>query len=147
MSVNRALILGRVGKDPELNQTKNGTMVCKFSIATANKWTAQDGTKQESTTWHNIVAWGKQATAIGEFVVKGQELFVEGRIENRSYDDKDGNKRYISEIVLTSFSFVGSKADNAKSNKTEQPIKRDSSMGGSFDPDNTNGFDDSQLPF
>ena len=140
MSVNLAIILGNVGKDPELTYTASGKAVCKLSIATTNNWVGADKQKYESTTWHNVVAWGRQAEVIKEYVFKGSQIHVIGRIENRSYE-KDGQTRYISEIVLTSFSFVGSKADNAKSNKTEQPVKRDNSMDGSF------GFDESSLPF
>lgn len=112
MSVNRAIILGRLGKDPELRYTEAGKAVCTFSVATGEKWTGQDGQKNEKTTWHNIVAWGKQAETITEYLSKGREIYIEGRIENRSYDDKEGNKKYISEVVVQSFQFVGSKSDS-----------------------------------
>ena len=134
MSVNLAIILGNVGKDPELTYTASGKAVCKLSIATTNNWVGADKQKYESTTWHNVVAWGRQAEVIKEHVFKGSQLHVMGRIENRSYDDKDGNKRYISEIVLTSFSFVGGKKDQEQSNRIEQPVKRQDSSA-RVDPD------------
>lgn len=114
MSVNKAFLLGRLGKDPELKFTPSGTAVCNFSIATSRKWKGKDDQKQEATTWHNVVAWGKQAETIKEYVGKGQEIHIIGRIDNRSYEDKEGNKKYISEVVVEDFSFVGSKADNQK---------------------------------
>ena len=111
MSVNKAMLLGRLGGDPELKMLDNGRAMCKFSLATSEKWTGKDGVKHDDTTWHNIVAWGKQAEVMKEHLKKGQEVHVEGRIDNRSYE-KDGTKRYISEVIVQQFSFVGSKADN-----------------------------------
>jgi single-strand DNA-binding protein len=141
MSVNKAILLGRLGKDPELRYTPSGKAVASFPLATSERWTGQDGQKQESTTWHNIVAWGRQAEVMKEYLTKGQEVFIEGRIDNRSYDDKEGNKRYISEVVVQNFQFVGSRGDSGGRPQGEpQPepeIQRDSSPGG----------DDDDLPF
>lgn len=113
MSVNKAILIGRLGKDPELRFTSGGKAVCTFSLATSERWSAADGQKNESTTWHNIVAWGKQAEVIKEYLAKGREVYIEGRIANRSYDDKDGNKKYISEVVVQNFQFIGGRGDNA----------------------------------
>ncbi len=115
MSVNKAILIGRLGKDPELRYTSGGKAVASFSLATSERWSAADGTKQESTTWHNIVVWGKQAEIMKEYLSKGREVYIEGRIANRSYEDKDGVKKYISEVVVQSFQFVGSKGDAASS--------------------------------
>ncbi len=115
MSVNKAILIGRLGKDPELRYTSGGKAVASFSLATSERWSAADGQKQESTTWHNIVVWGKQAEVMKEYLSKGREVYIEGRIANRSYDDKEGNKKYISEVVVQSFQFVGSKGDSASS--------------------------------
>ncbi len=109
MAVNKAILIGNLGKDPELKYTPSGKAVATFSLATTERWTGQDGQKNESTTWHNIVAWGKQAEVIKEYLSKGRQIYIEGRIVNRSYDDKDGNKRYISEIVVQNFQFLGTK--------------------------------------
>ena len=116
MSVNKAILIGNLGKDPELRYTPSG-----FSIATTERWTGQDGQKNESTTWHNIVAWGKQAEVIKEYLSKGRQIYVEGRIVNRSYDDKDGNKRYISEIVVQSFQFIGNRGESGGGSSDYQP--------------------------
>lgn len=113
MSVNKAILIGRLGKDPELRYTTSGKPVASFSLATTNRWSGQDGQRQESTTWHNIVAWGKQAEFCKEYLTKGREIYVEGRIENRSYDDKDGNKKYISEIVVETIQFIGNRPAGA----------------------------------
>ncbi len=112
MSVNKAILIGHLGKDPELRYTQSGRAVASFTLATNERWTTQDGQKQESTTWHNIVAWGKQAEVIKEYLSKGRQIYIEGRIANRSYDDKEGNKRYVSEVVVQNFQFLGSRGDS-----------------------------------
>ncbi len=105
--VNKAIIIGNLGRDPEVRFTPSGRAVAKFSVATTEKWTDQQGQKQEKTEWHNIVVWGKQAETCGQYLAKGRQVFVEGRITNRSYDDKDGNKRYITEIIARDVRFLG----------------------------------------
>jgi len=130
MSVNKAILIGNLGADPELRYTPTGKAVANFSLATSESWKDGDGNKQEETTWHNIVAWGKQAEVMKEYLTKGQQVYIEGRIKNSTYDDKDGVKKYKSEVVVQNFSFIGKKSDNAsKSNpgdngsgwKTEEP--------------------------
>ncbi len=111
MSVNKAILIGRLGKDPELKYTQSGKAVANFSLATSERWKGQDGQSNESTTWHNIVAWGRTAEVMKEYLHKGKEVYIEGRIENRSYDDKEGNKKYISEVVVQNFQFIGSRSD------------------------------------
>ena len=112
MSVNKAILIGNLGKDPELKYTQSGKAVASFSLATTDRWTSQDGQKQEQTVWHNIVAWGRTAELAKEYLAKGRQVYIEGRIVNRSYDDKEGNKKYISEIVVTSLQFLGSRSDS-----------------------------------
>jgi single-strand DNA-binding protein len=111
MSVNKAILIGNLGADPELRYTPGGQAVTTFRLATTERWTGQDGQKNERTVWHNIVAWGKQAEIVKEYLSKGRQVYVEGRIDNRSYDDKEGNKRYVSEIVAQRVQFLGSRAD------------------------------------
>ena len=120
MSVNKAILIGRLGKDPELRYTPGGKAVASFSLATTERWTGDDGQRNESTTWHNIVAWGKQAELMKEYLSKGREVYIEGRISNRSYDDKEGNKRYISEIVVQNFQFIGSRGDASSNGPSRQ---------------------------
>ena len=106
-SLNKACILGNAGKDAEIRYTNNGKAVATFSIATSESWKDQSGAMQERTTWHNIVAWERLAEICGNYVKKGKQLYIEGRIQNRSYDDKDGVKKYISEIVATDLILLG----------------------------------------
>jgi len=109
VSVNKAILIGRLGKDPELKNTESGKAVCNFSLATSERWTDNEGERQEKTTWHNIVAWKKLAENMAKYLTKGREVYIEGRIENRSYEDKEGNTKYISEVVAQNCQFVGSK--------------------------------------
>ena len=139
MSVNKAILVGNLGRDPELRSTTGGKSVTTFSMATTERWTTQDGLKEESTTWHNIVAWGRQAEVIKEYLHKGSQVYIEGRIVNRSYDDKEGNKRYISEVVVQSFQFIGGKS----SPETSEPTNPGH---GSEDSQSADSGDDS-LPF
>lgn len=101
-SLNKAQVIGHVGKDAEVRYTGTGTPVATFSVATTESWKDKaSGQMQERTEWHNIVAWSRLAEICGEYVKKGRRVYIEGRIQNRSYDDKDGNKRYTSEIVAS----------------------------------------------
>ncbi len=115
MSVNKAILVGNLGKDPEIRFTGTGKAVCKFPLATTTTWNDNDGNKQERTEWHNIIVWGKQGENCGKFLSKGRQVFVEGEIRSRSYDDKDGNKRYITEIIAMSVRFLGGGAGGGRS--------------------------------
>ena len=107
MSLNKVLLIGNLGKDPEVRFTPSGKAVARFSIATSETWNDQDGQKQERTEWHNIVVWGKQGESCGQYLSKGRQVFIEGQIRNRQYDDKDGNKKYITEITAMRVQFLG----------------------------------------
>ncbi|MCD6186670.1 MAG: single-stranded DNA-binding protein [Desulfuromusa sp.] len=109
MSVNKAILVGNLGKDPELRYTASGKAVATFSLATTSSFKDREGNKQ--TEWHNIVAWGQLAEICGKYLHKGKQVYVEGRIQNRSYDDRDGNKRYISEVVVNEMQMLGSRDD------------------------------------
>src|SRR6476620_583829 len=99
MSVNKVILVGNLGKDPEVRFTQTGSAVANFSIATSEQWNDRDGKRQERTEWHNIVVWGKQAETCGQYLAKGRQVYVEGSIRTRSYDDKSGVKRYLTEVV------------------------------------------------
>ncbi|MBI2350124.1 MAG: single-stranded DNA-binding protein [Deltaproteobacteria bacterium] len=107
MSVNKAILIGNLGKDPEVRFTANGRAVARFPIATSEVWNDAEGNRQERTEWHNIVVWGKQGESCGQYLAKGRQVFVEGSIRTRTYDDKSGNKRYITEIVAQRVRFLG----------------------------------------
>ncbi len=115
-SYNRAVLMGNVGKDPEVRYTGSGVAVASFSLATSDGW----GDKEE-TNWHTIVAWKKTAEICGQYVKKGSPLLVEGRIQYRSYDAKDGSKRYVTEIVADRVVLLGSKSDKATAQNTAEP--------------------------
>jgi single-strand DNA-binding protein len=123
MSVNKAILIGNLGRDPELRYTPSGRAVVSFPLATTDQWTGQDGQRNEKTVWHNIVAWGKQAEVMKEYLRKGRQVYVEGRIDNRSYEKKDGSgKAYISEVVVQNFQFLGGRPENAGGRtETEAP--------------------------
>jgi single-strand DNA-binding protein len=99
-SVNKVILIGNLGKDPELRYTNSGTAVATFSVATNESRKDQSGNIQEKTEWHNIVAWSKLAEICGEYLKKGSKLYLEGRLQYRTYDDKNGVKRYVTEIVM-----------------------------------------------
>lgn len=109
-SLNRVMLIGNLGKDPELRYTTSGVAVATFSLATNESWKDQDGNLQERTEWHNIVAWKKLAEICGEWLKKGKKIYVEGRIQTRSYDDKNtGAKKYMTEIVADNIIMLDSK--------------------------------------
>ena len=107
--LNSCNFIGRVGKDPELRHTQGGSPVVSFSMACSESWKDKVGQKQEKTEWINCVAWGKLAEIIGEYVNKGDLLFVSGKFTTRKWDDKDGNTRYSSEIVVSEMKMLGGK--------------------------------------
>ena len=107
MSVNKAILIGNLGRDPEVRFTGSGKAVANFSIATSEVFSDAQGQRQERTEWHNIVVWGKQAETCGQYLQKGRQVYIEGSIRSRQYDDKDGNKRYITEIVAQRVQFLG----------------------------------------
>ena len=100
-SLNKQILLGHLGRDPEIKFTQSGKAVTNFSLATSNKWKDKAGNWQEEVEWHNIVAWGKLAEIAGEYYKKGYLVYVEGSKKTRTYDDKDGGKKYVVETVAT----------------------------------------------
>ena len=110
-SLNRVMLIGNLGKDPELRYTTSGVAIATFSLATNESWKDQDGNTQERTEWHNIVAWKKLAEICGEWLKKGKKVYIEGRIQTRSYDDKNTvTKKYITEIVAENMIMLDSKS-------------------------------------
>jgi len=97
-SVNKVILIGNLGRDPEVKYTQGGTAVANLSVATNEVWTDKAGQKQERTEWHRVVVWGKQAQVISEHLAKGKQIYVEGSLQTRSWDDREGNKRYTTEI-------------------------------------------------
>jgi len=108
-SVNKAILIGNLGADPELRYTQSGSAVANFNIATTEKWRDKDGQQQERTEWHRIVLWSRLAEIAKEYLRKGSSVYIEGRIQTRNYDDKDGVKRYITEIVGDRMQLLGAR--------------------------------------
>ncbi len=97
--VNKVILLGNLGKDPETRFTPNGKAVTRFSLATSNTWVGANGEKQQATEWHTVVVWGKQGEACSQYLEKGRQVYVEGALRHRSYDNKDGKEQHVTEIV------------------------------------------------
>ena len=106
--LNRVMLIGNLGADPEVKYTPNGTAVTNFRIATSEKWKDKEGKAQERTEWHRIVTFGKLAEICGEYLAKGKQVYIEGRIQTRSWDNKDGNKKYMTEVVADKMQMLGS---------------------------------------
>jgi single-strand DNA-binding protein len=113
MAVNKVILVGNLGRDPEIRYTPGGKAVARFPVATGEVWTDAEGNRQERTEWHNIVVWGKQAETCSQYLSKGRQVFVEGSIRSRAYDDRDGNKRYITEIIGQRVQFLGGRGGEA----------------------------------
>jgi single-strand DNA-binding protein len=111
-SLNKAMLIGHLGKDPEIRYTPEGTQVATFSLATSDNWTDKNGSRQERTEWHNIVAWTRLADLAKRFLSKGRQVYVEGRIQTREWNDRDGNKKRRTEIVASQIVLLGSRPQN-----------------------------------
>jgi len=146
-SVNKAIIVGNLGADPELRHTPNGQAVCELRIATSSSWT-KNGEKHEQTEWHRVVVWGKQAEATAKYLSKGRQVYVEGRIQTRSWDDKDGTKRYMTEIIASDVQFLGGKGGdgNERVQRTGDPSRGAAGdVSSMYSPDG--GGPDDDIPF
>jgi single-strand DNA-binding protein len=139
--INKVIIIGRLGNDPEVRYTPSGAAVAKFSVATSEEWKDKNtGEKKERTEWHRITAWGKLGEICGEYLAKGRQVYVEGRLQTSSYDDKDGVKRYSTEIVASDVQFLGSKESGGGRSGGGSPSREP--MGGQGPPPS-----DDDIPF
>ena len=148
MSVNKVILVGNVGKDPEVRHLDSGVAVANFPLATSESYVAKNGDKVTTTEWHNIVLWRGLADVAEKYVTKGRQLYIEGRIRTRSYDDKDGNKRYVTEIYGDVMQMLGSKdsqSGGSSSPQNENYASSDSISANEPEPDDPGGDDD--LPF
>lgn len=139
MSVNKVIIVGRLGADPELKTLGSGQAVANFNLATSENWVDRDGQKQERTEWHRIVVWGKLAEICRQYLSKGRQVFVEGKLQTRSWEDQQGQKRYTTEIVASNVQFIGGANDRPQASQ---------SQGGAMDFSPEPSFDSSEeIPF
>ena len=120
-SVNKVILLGNLGADPEVRYTNSGTAVANFRIATNERWTDRNGESQERTEWHNIVAWSKLGEICGKYLKKGKPVFVEGRLQTRSWEDQSGNKRYTTEIVAQQMQMLGRPGETNEGSSNWEP--------------------------
>ena len=141
MSVNKVILVGNVGKDPEVKHLESNVSVANFTLATSESYTNKSGEKVTTTEWHNIVCWRNQATLAENYIRKGSQIYIDGRIRTRSYDAADGSKRYITEIYADSIQLLGKKTDGStnegiKANETphlSEPTGGQSSYNGNAD--------------
>jgi single-strand DNA-binding protein len=112
MSVNKVILVGNVGKDPEVKHLENDLSFAKFPLATSERFKTKTGERAERTEWHNVVVWRGLAKVVEDYVKKGTQLYIEGRIQTRKYQDKDGNDRYITEIVADNMQMLGRKSSD-----------------------------------
>jgi single-strand DNA-binding protein len=138
--VNRVIIVGRLGADPDVKYLPNGTAVCKLSVATSESWKNKEtGEKEEKTEWHRVVMWRRLAEIAGEYLHKGSQCYVEGKLVTRSWEDKDGIKRYSTEIQASSMQLLDGKRDSGTASKDYY---------GDPPPDRANGVPvDDDIPF
>ncbi len=150
--VNKVILVGNLGRDPEVRYTKSGQAVASFSLATSERWTGKDGNKEEKTEWHRIVAWGKLGEICGEYLSKGKLVYIEGRLQTREWDDKDGNKKQTTEIVASNMTMLGQaggggsgyeggSSSGGSRSSSNSPSSQGSSSGGHDD------FEDDDIPF
>ncbi len=141
-SVNKVILVGRLGKDPEVKYTQGGTAVARFSLATDEVWKDQSGEKQQKTEWHNIVAWNKLAEICGQYLSKGRLVYIEGRLQTRNWEDKEGNKRTTTEIRADNMVMLGGKPEEARPEKAAP-----SPAAPSLEAHGDSEITDSDIPF
>ena len=134
MSVNKVILVGNLGADPEMRFTQGGQAVANLRIATTERWTDKNGQKQEATEWHRVVVWGKTAEICGQYLTKGRQVYIEGRIRTRQWQDQQGQKRYSTEIVAQTVQMLGARGerspeDVAAAVSAEEPASGDFGAG------------------
>lgn len=154
-SVNKAILIGNLGAAPEIRTTGGGTRVAQFSVATSRRWNDKTGQQQEKTEWHRIVVWDKLVDVVEKYVNKGDRIYVEGEIEYRTYDDRDGNTKYVTEIRAREIVLLGGGSSEGSGSRRREMAgagasggRGGSSGGGSYDDFQPPAMDDDDdLPF
>ncbi|MBE9540860.1 MAG: single-stranded DNA-binding protein [Proteobacteria bacterium] len=119
--VNKAILIGRLGADPEVRYTNSGTAVANFNMATSVNFTDKNGEKTEKTEWHRIVAFGRLGEICGEYLSKGKQVYIEGRLQTREWEDRDGNKKRTTEIVAGTMQMLGAASDKVRGDVSDEP--------------------------
>lgn len=147
MSVNKVILVGNVGKDPEIRHLDSGVAVANFPLATSESYIAKNGDKVTTTEWHNIVLWRGLAEVAEKYVTKGRQIYIEGRIRTRSWDDKEGNKRYTTEIYGDVLQMLGKRDDQSGGGQSEYQNGNNSQNKPEAEPDSTQSTEEDDLPF
>jgi single-strand DNA-binding protein len=146
--VNKVILVGNLGRDPERRSTPSGQQVATFSVATSRRWRDRDGNRQEQTEWHNVVCWGRQAEVAGEYLKKGRQIYVEGRLQTRSWDDKQtGEKKYRTEVICENFQMLGQRGDGGGSDYSSAPAPDRGMVEQEVGGGGGGGVDDDDIPF
>jgi len=146
MSVNKVILVGRLGQNPEVRYTPSGAAVANFSVATNESWTDKSGQKQERTEWHRVVVWGKLAELCNQYLAKGRQVYVEGRLQTRQWQDKDNQTKYTTEIQAQTVQFLGGQERGAGQMDTQQEPASNSGPGPSG-PAGPGNFTEDDIPF
>ena len=147
-SVNKVILIGRLGRDPELKYTGTGSPFCRFSIATDDSWTDKaSGEKQERTEWHSIVVWNRLAEICNEYLRKGRLVYIEGSLQTREWDDQEGNKRKTTEVVARDMVLLGSPQGSGESGGGGGQQRRTASAGAPSGMADSGGITDDDIPF
>lgn len=133
--INKVILIGNLGADPELRYTSGGQAVTDLRLATSRRWTGKDGSQQEDTQWHRVVVWGKQAEHCKEYLAKGRQCYVEGRLQTRSWEDRDGNKRYTTEVVAQTVQFLSGRGGGGGGGSDQAPPPSDGDAPADFGDD------------
>lgn len=147
MSVNKVILVGNVGKDADVRHIDSGVAVATFSLATSETYTAKSGEKVTTTEWHNVVAWRGLAEFAGKYITKGKQLYIEGRIRTRSYDDKDGVKKYITEILADSIQMLSRKEQGPDNSQPSNNYQQTTPEKGNVSEDFSGEDPGDDLPF
>jgi single-strand DNA-binding protein len=143
-SLNKVILIGNLGRDPEIRYTPDGAPVANFSIATTEFWTDKSGTRQQNTEWHNVVAWNKLADISKRYLAKGRQVYIEGRLRTREWNDKEGNKRRTTEVIASNLILLGSRPEGMEAGAASPtPISR--GMSAEPEPAPGPGFGDSSI--
>lgn len=144
-SLNKIMLIGNLGRDPEIRYTQDGSPVATFSMATSENWTDRNGNRQEHTEWHNVVAWGRLADLCKRYLSKGRQAYVEGRVRTREWNDRDGNKRRTTEVIASQIVLLGSRMQTAMEESPQAAERIDRSEAEPSVGDG--GITDSDIPF
>jgi single-strand DNA-binding protein len=146
-SVNKVILVGNLGRDAELRYTPGGAAVATLNLATTEVWNDKQNQRQEKTEWHRIVLWGKQAESLQEYLTKGKQIFVEGRLQTRQWDDKDGNKRYTTEIKADRITLLGGGGGGRGGGMDRGGADRGGAQPGGGDEPPMDPITDDDIPF